>query len=114
MIKIGDDWAISMDETCVTIKKRQTVQDESSPNFGEETWENKWYYTDLEMALQSLIDRDLQSQITSRLPNLVERIITLKEWIAVTIKETVEAHHEHALTKGYGDRRREKKGEDPL
>lgn len=109
MIKIGDDWAISIDETCVTILKRRVVQDKDSPNYGEESWENKWYYTDLEMALQSFVDRDLQSQITSRLPNLVDRIKELKKWIAVTIKETIAEHHEHPLTKGYGDQRREKK-----
>ena len=87
MIKIGEDWAISMDETCVTILKRRVVQDKESPNYDMETWDNKWYYANLTTALQSLVDKDIQSQITSRLPNLVERIITLKEWIADAIKE---------------------------
>lgn len=99
MIKIGDDWAIEMDENCVTILKRRVVEDKDSPNFGKEFWDNKWYYTDLTQTLQNLVDRDLQSQITARLPNLVRRIEELKVWIAETIKETIKQYPEHPLSK---------------
>ncbi|KKM79217.1 hypothetical protein LCGC14_1352050 [marine sediment metagenome] len=79
MIKIGESWGIEMDDTCVTILQRKIVL--TGENEGDEVWRPMWYYADLESAFHSLVDRDIQNQITNRFPMLIERIAELKKEI---------------------------------
>ncbi len=85
MIKIGENWGIQMDEVCVTIHQRKVVK--SGENEGDENWKPMWHYPDLESAFHSLVDKDIQSQITNRFPMLIERIAELKKEIHKVLEE---------------------------
>jgi len=68
---INERWVISSDVRNVTISKKQIHQ-----TTGELYFHPKWHYNDFTMALQALVDRDIQ--LCDNFHDVVARIKELK------------------------------------
>lgn len=77
-IDINDRWVISSDQRNVTISKKQIHQ-----ATGELYFHPKWHYNDFTMALQALVDKDIQ--LCDSFHDVVARIkelkVDIKKWI---------------------------------
>lgn len=81
MLRLGENWGLSLDEHCVAVLKRSVVKDKNSKNYGKEYWIPTWYYSDMKQALKGLINKDLQGQITDDFSDLLNRLEQLENKI---------------------------------
>lgn len=55
MIKVTDRFYIDANTNCYVLKEKTTVQDENSKNYGQETFKDLGYYTNLESLLNGIL-----------------------------------------------------------
>lgn len=55
MIKITDRFYIDANTNCYVLKEKTIVQDENSKNYGQETFKDLGYYTNLESLLNGIL-----------------------------------------------------------
>ena len=75
MIPLNDKWFLSFSETSVDVYERKINQ-----KTGEPYVTPRFYYPNLETALQGLVDRSLTDELTS-LEMVVDKINELKRYI---------------------------------
>jgi hypothetical protein len=81
MFKLNTAWAISFDDFCVTVHMINVNQ-----KTGEEYTRPKFYFPNLETALDGIIDRSLDG--SESLEDVVDRIKRLKAEIREFLKQT--------------------------
>lgn len=55
MIKVTDRFYIDANTNCYVLKEKTIVQDENSKNYGQETFKDLGYYTNLESLLNGIL-----------------------------------------------------------
>lgn len=82
MIEIGTDWAVKSDEMCVTLLKKTVSK--SGKSEGKIVWIAKGYYPTYTMALQAMVEKDIQG--LESLDLMVHRIEELKTEIDMKLR----------------------------
>ena len=81
MIHVGPDWALSGDETCITLYKRRITKSNKA------RFDPKGYFNNLTDAFIRMVDLELNPLY--ELEDIVEGIDNLKKWI----KEVCDSKH---------------------
>lgn len=55
MIKVNDRFYINADSNCYSLNEKTTIQDETSPNQGNEVFKNRGYYTSIEGCIEGIL-----------------------------------------------------------
>ena len=83
MLKIGEKFAITSDETCVTVHIIKVSQ--SGENKGKEYLSPKWYFPNFEQAFESLLEKGI---MISDIEDFSSAIVKAKEEILTALHST--------------------------
>lgn len=85
MIQISDRFYIDADTNCYSLKEKTTIQDETSKNFGNESFKDRGYYTTVEGCIEGVLKIQTREFIGNK-----EQINSLKE-----LQEEIKAQTEY-------------------
>lgn len=85
MVKVTERFYIDADSNCYSLKEKTTIQDETSKNFGKETYKDRGYYTTVEGCIEGILKITTREFVgkaeIQELKELKEEIIAQKEFL---------------------------------
>lgn len=81
MLKINEKYYLDTDACNYILIEKNIVKDETSKNYGKETFKNIAYYNNLESLYKGIIEKEIKSNV--ELLNNIESIIELKNSLQV-------------------------------
>ena len=78
MILIDENLRIVSDADTWIIQENKPVQDEASKNFGKDAWQNRGYYTRLNLAFEKIYDMKLKNIPYTELKEFLEEAKRIK------------------------------------